>query len=117
MAKNRRYADMNVTRGLTVPSGVVSGDPVVSGFIPGVAVINRASDGKATVQLDGVYDLSVKGIDQSGNSAVAEGDIIYYVSGDTPKLSKKNTGVPFGRALGAVTSAATTTIPVQIGNR
>lgn len=114
MAKNRVYATGRQIP-LTVPSGTVSGAPVVSGQIPGVAVIDRQSDGKATVQTDGVYNLSVKGIDQSGNSAVVEGDILYHTVADTPPLSKKNTGVRFGYALEAVTSAATATIKVKVG--
>lgn len=93
-----------------------AGDPVVVGSIPGVALNATDANGKVTMKTDGVFTLSVKGIDSGGNSAVAAGDIIYYVSGDTPKLSKKATGsIRFGYALEAVASAATTTIRVKIG--
>lgn len=116
MALNRRFRDNEKTRRLVVGSGVVSGDPVVSGQSPGVCVVSYdAADGKGTVQLDGSFLLSVKGIDGSGNIAVAVGDIIYYTSGDTPKLNKKTTGVRFGYAEEVVTSGATTTIAVRVG--
>jgi hypothetical protein len=101
----------------TDPASPVSGDPVRYGQRPGVAEVTKLTDGSnlTSVQFDGEHNFSVKGVDQVGNSAVAEGDILYYVDADTPKLSKKNTGVRFGYAAGAVNSAATTTIPVIIG--
>src|SRR6266487_1814468 len=116
MARNRVRA-----RGrqllLTVASGKVSGDPVVDGQIPGVALTDRdTTTGKATVQMDGVFNLSVKGvITGPANQAVAEGDILYYTAGHTPNLDKDTGGVRFGYALAAVTSGATATIPVKIG--
>lgn len=100
----------------TDPTTPASGDPVVCGQIPGVALTNKdTNDNLTTTALNGSFRLSVKGIDGGGNSAVAAGDIIYYVSGDTPKLSKKNSGVRFGYALAAVSSGATATIAVKIG--
>lgn len=101
------------------PAVPASGDPAVVGQIPCVALGAEASGGNAagdtTFARDGSFMLSVKGIDQVGNSAVAPGDILYYVAADTPKISKKNTGVRFGYANGAVVSAATTTIEVFVG--
>jgi len=99
----------------TDPTTPASNDPVVCGQIPGVALADEDSNGLTTVALNGAFDLSVKGVDGSGNSAVAAGDIIYYTSGDTPKLNKKTTGVRFGYALAAVSSGATATIAVKIG--
>lgn len=99
----------------THPTTPVSGDPVRYGQRPGVCIVSESADGLATVKFNGEASLSVKGIDQSGNSAVVEGDILYYTDADTPPVSKKNTGVRFGYAAGAVNSAATTTIPVIIG--
>ena len=96
------------------PSAPSSGDPVRVGQIAGVAVTDEDSAGETRIMTEGVAHLSVKGIDQNGNSAVAVGDIIYYVDADTPKLSKKNTGYKFGKALGAVDSAGTATIPVML---
>jgi predicted RecA/RadA family phage recombinase len=116
MAKNRKFRDANITRDLAVASGTISGDPIVDGQLPGLALIDRQTDGRATCQLDGTFLVPVKGIDGSGNIAVAEGDIIYHTQADTPKLSKKATGVRWGIAEAAVSSGATTTIPVKVGN-
>ncbi|MGH3375991.1 MAG: capsid cement protein [Actinoallomurus sp.] len=116
MAKNVIYNDGDrLAVACTDPATPASGDPVLYGQRPGVALTSEGTDGLTSVDFKAVPNLSVKAIDGSGNSAVAEGDIIYYVSGDTPKLSKKATGVRFGYAMGAVTSAATATIPVKIG--
>lgn len=101
---------------VTHPAVPASGDPCRVGQRPGVALITEDSvDGKTTVQFDGEFRLSVKAIDGGGNSAVAVGDILYYVDADTPPLSKKNTGVRFGYASEAVTSGATAAIKVMVG--
>jgi len=105
----------------TDPATPVEGDPVLVGQIPGVALTNKIADsadpqfGKTTVKMNGAARLSVKGIDGGGNAAVAVGDIIYYVAADTPKLSKKATGVRYGYAFETVGSGATATIEVKIG--
>jgi predicted RecA/RadA family phage recombinase len=119
MAKNITFGGTNRTTAVvTSPANPVSGDAVVIGQIPGVATNNKDADGETVVALgDGQTraDLSVTGIDGVGNSAVAIGDIIYFVAGDTPALSKKATGVRFGYARQALTSGSTGTISVQIG--
>jgi len=116
MATNEVYADGNqLALAATDPTTPASGDPVVVGQIPGVALLNEQSDGKTTIKMNGVFSLSVKGVDGSGNAAVDAGDIIYYVAADTPKLSKKATGVRFGYALATVGSGATATIQVKVG--
>lgn len=116
MATNRKFS-ANSPLSVAVGTATVSGDPVVLGTMGGGVAITdyRASDGQATVDFEGVYLLSVKGINQSGNSAVVAGDALYYVAADTPKVSKKNTGVFFGWALDPVDSAATATIRVRLG--
>lgn len=116
MAKNGVYM-WTRSRPLTCtdPTTPASGDPVLCGQIPGVALANEDTAGVTTVALDGAFDLSVKGVDGSGNATVAAGDAIYYVTGDTPKLSKKTSGVLFGYALAGVTSGATATITVEVG--
>ncbi len=59
------------------------------------------------------WDVSVKAVNDSGNSAIAAGDLIYYTDADTPKLSKKQAaGVLFGIAQEAITSGSTDTIRV-----
>jgi predicted RecA/RadA family phage recombinase len=114
MATNRVHQDGRKLS-LAVGSGVVSGDPVVVGQMAGVALTDYSSvSGEATLDMGGVYDLSVKAVDNSGNVAVAIGDALYHVDGDTPKLSKKASGVFFGYALEAITSGQTATIKVRI---
>lgn len=116
MAKNRVYAEgRQLSVAVTDPDTPASGDPVVVGQLPGVALTDERPDGTTTVAFEGVFELPVRGVDSAGNSAVAVGDILYYVAADTPQLSKKNTGVRFGYALGTVTAGATATIPVKIG--
>lgn len=116
MAKNRyQGTGRKISAAATDPATPASGDPVIVGQIAGVALTAERADGTTSIDTAGVYNLSVKGIDGGGNSAVAVGDKIYYVTGDTPKLSKKNSGVFFGYALGTVTSGATATIPVKLG--
>ena len=115
MAVNRLYRRTNRSLQLDCPAGAVSGDPVIRGQIPGVLLTARDTRGVGTVALDGVFNLNVQGVDQSGNSAVVPGDRIYYTQADAVKLSKKNTGVPFGFALEAVASGnAGTVIPVEV---
>lgn len=105
------------------PASPASGDPVVFGQRPGVALVSKLTDGSnlTSVQFDGMHLLSVKGVTTAAAaSAVVEGDIIYYVPGNTPKLSKAvgDAGaVRFGYAGpgGAVNASATATIPVIIG--
>ena len=117
MAKNLIYDGCD---GIAVtcsdPATPASGDPVRFGEKCGVALINEAADGKTTVDFTPghVYDLSVKGVDGGGNSAVALGDKLYYVDADTPKISKKTTGRFIGYAMEAITSGSTDTINVML---
>lgn len=116
MAKNRVYRrGEELSLVCTDPATPNSGDPVLFGQVPGVALTTEDANGNTSVALEGVFNLSVKGVDGSGNAAVAAGDILYYVSGDTPVLSKKATGVRFGYAMAAVSSGATATIAVKLG--
>lgn len=119
MATNmRRHCTRTLTAAATDPTTPASGDPALIGQIPVVTLVKEGEGGNAatdaTFALDGSFMLSVKGVDGSGNSAVAVGDLIYYVTADTPKLSKKATGVLFGAALGTVSSGGTSTIEVLL---
>ncbi|GAA0494830.1 hypothetical protein Ade02nite_19640 [Paractinoplanes deccanensis] len=98
------------------PATPQSGDPVVCGQIPGVALTAEDANGVTTVALDGTADLLVKG-ETTTDAAIAVGDILYYDAAATPhKINKDNTnGVRFGYAMAAVASGATSTIPVEIG--
>lgn len=115
MAKNLKHFGVDGLRVVcTHPITPASGDPVRYGEMTGVALVAEDSDGYTQVDFTTgrVWDLSVKGVDGSGNSAVAVGDKIYYVDADTPVLSKKTTGRFFGFANGAVASGGTATIAV-----
>lgn len=114
--KNYQQSDDLLTIAVSDPTTPASGDPVRVGGFCGVAVANKQSDGKTVVRVRGVVNVSVKGVDGSGNSAVAIGDKLYYVDADTPKISKKATGAFFGYALGTVTSGGTAAIDVLLAN-
>lgn len=127
MAKNLIFDEGdNLSVICTQPATPASGDPVLFGDLPGIAMTDVGKGGnaptKTSVQFEGVGEFPVKGINGAGNSAVAPGDVIYYVAGDSPPLSKKATGVRFGVAMGKpdqtgnlVGSSATATIRVRIG--
>ena len=100
------------------PTTPTSGAPVRYGNMTGIALTDEGEGGniatETTVNFGPfVADLSVKGVDGSGNSAVAVGDAIWYVDGDTPKLSKKSSGYFYGIAMETVGSGETATIQVM----
>ena len=105
------------------PTTPAAGDPIRCGVETGIALTNESAagtdlSGNATGYTSvnvGPFraKFSCKGINDSGNSAIADGDTIYYVDADTPKLSKKAAGYFFGLARGIVTSGSTTTIEVD----
>lgn len=119
MATNRVQQDgQHITVACTDPAVPASGDPCRLGTLTGIALTTESQGGNPTgnTSIDtapSVWNLSVKGVDGGGNSAVAAGDSLYYVDADTPKLSKKATGVFFGWALDPITSGATATIRVR----
>ncbi len=113
MAKNLVYKDGSQLKFYT-NADLNSGDPFVVGQIPAVAMADEEEDGNVVGRMIGVFNLSVKAIDGSGNSAVVIGDKIYYVSADTPKLSKKADGILFGYALEGITAGETATIKVLL---
>lgn len=115
MAKNIIFENgEQIAVACTDPATPASGDPVILGQLPGVALINEGADGLTTIKTNGVATLSVKGTSGS-NAAIAAGDILYYVTANTPKLSVTTSGVRFGYALEPVASGATTPIRVKIG--
>lgn len=121
MAKNEVYADgTQFPASVTSPANPVSGDPVVVGQMPGVALTDKdAVTGLTLIKTNGVHLFAVKGENAAGGAvAVAAGDIVYYDAAATVKLNKDNTnGVRFGYALEAVGSGATATISVKVGYR
>lgn len=105
MAKNQHLRHAQHVS-LPVPSGTKSGDAVLVGSLPGVAITDRQSDGTATVWRDGSWNLTVDG-------AVANvGDKVYITS--TGVLNVTVTGnTLYGYAL-ATKAAAAAEIPVAI---
>jgi len=103
-----------ITVAVTHPTSPSSGDPVRMGDFCGVAAADESSDGKTPVVRRGVVDVSVKAVDEDGDSAVALFDPIYYVDADTPKLSKKDSGKLFGFALETISAGSTDTINVLL---
>lgn len=96
----------------TAPTTPASGDPVLVGQLPGVALTDEDAAGLTTVKFNGIADLAV---DAEGG-AVAVGDLLYYDTADANKLNNSASGnVRFGYALGAVDNGALATIPVKIG--
>lgn len=118
MADNLHMNDGRyLTGAATDPATPTSGDPVVLGDIPGVALTDEGDGGndagEITIDTGGVYNLSVTGEDGAGSAAVTAGDIVYLDSG-VVNVDDTN-GVRYGYALEDVSSGATTTIPVKIG--
>lgn len=100
------------------PTTPQTGGPVRFGEMTGIALTDEGEGGNIATETTvyfgpGVFDLSVKSVDDSGNSAVAVGDTIYYVDADTPKLSKKASGYFYGFAMETVEAGATATINVM----
>jgi len=116
MAKNTVYMwTESLPLVCSAPATPQSGDPVICGQIPGVALTAEDSNGVTTVAVNGTFDLSVKG-ETTTDAAIAVGDIVYYDTAATPKINKDATnGVRFGYAMAPVASGATTTIPVRVG--
>jgi len=111
MATNLRFDPGNQI--VVAKASISAGDPVVFGQVPGVALTDTDGDGNITMKTDGVYQMSVKGADGSGNAAIAVGAIIYL---DSTELNVDATnGVRWGYALQAVSSGATTSILVKVG--
>lgn len=104
MATNQRFFPGDKLT-VPVPSGTVSGTPVMVGSLPGVAVTDRDDNGEATVWFDGVWDLTVTG-------ATTVGLAVYMVDGALT-VTQGETGVLFGYAL-AVKAADAALTPVKI---
>ena len=111
MATNLRFDPGNQI--VVAKASITAGAPVVFGQIPGVALTSTDTAGNITMKTDGVYLMSVKGADGSGNAAITAGAIIYL---DSTELNVDSTnGVRWGYALEAVTSGATSSILVKVG--
>lgn len=114
MARNIVFEDFedNLSVVCDSPATPASGDVVRIGDRVGVALTDERTDGTTTVKFRCVAEVPVKGVNAGGNSAVAVNDVLYYVDGDTPHLSKKVAGTRAGLALATVGSGSTATIRV-----
>lgn len=92
----------------------LSGDPVVYGKIPGVAVSDGDSGGKVVAYLEGIFNLAVT----AAAGAIAVGDIVYFdvaQATNAAALNNTNTNVRFGYAMDAIGSGLSATIRVKVG--
>lgn len=124
MALNVKFEDGDQLAGAcTLPVTPVSGQPVVYGQRPGLALTDERTDGRTSIKFNGVAELSVVGSNSSGGTIVLYGDIVYYDGGEINKDATN--GIRYGYAYDltglataggtAVASGATTTIGVIIG--
>jgi predicted RecA/RadA family phage recombinase len=115
MALNLNRLQTRVLR--VTMADITSGSPVSIGDqIGGIALNDTQADGTVEVDIGfeaSVYNLAVKGEDGDGNAAIAVGDALYK---NSSVYNANPAGQFIGRALAAVASGATTTIPVIIGN-
>lgn len=120
MATNRIFHGVTDTLSLPVPDGTVSGDPLVIGDLPCVALTDRATSAddnpvdEATVQVypSAVFEFEVIGNDGTAGAAVAVGEAVYLQADGT--IDVDTAGTLFGYALQAVASGATTTVRVKL---
>lgn len=114
MSTNEVYKPAyNLSLVVTHPVTPLSGGIVRCGSIIGIAETDERADGTTSVYIGpGVYRLSVKAVDDGGNSPVAMYEPLYYVDADTPVLSKKASGIFAGFAWEALGSGLTGTIQV-----
>lgn len=114
MSKNEKFNDPKTLQLNVGSTALLSGAPIAVGQIPGVLETNADANSLATVATKGVYNLSVKGVNGSGNHAIALGDALFFNSGATPQVNADAGGIPFGVALAAVGSSSTLTIAVAL---
>lgn len=105
--KDGRYVN------LAVPSGITSGDPVVVGDLHGVALTDRSTSGYSAVDLSGVYDLTVTGTSQTGDTAGEIGDPV-FIDISALTLNLDSTKKFFGYLLEAVTAGGAVARHVRI---
>ena len=108
MATNQKFVDWNTWA--PVPEGTKSGDLVVVGARPGVALIDRDENGGATISWHGQFEYSVTATDE-----IVFGSVAYYNPTTKTFASAAADGfVPVGYFMGSVAASATTTIPIAL---
>ena len=120
MATNRKLEDGRFLW-LGVGASKNSGDHVLVGAIPGVALMDTDTDNETTVDTGGVYALPVTANDTADSgSAISVGAKLYYDDGSSGLTAGELTpdetnGTFFGYALEAVSSGDDATIKVKVG--
>jgi predicted RecA/RadA family phage recombinase len=112
MAKNRVFAKGDKLQ-LPVPENTVSGQALVIGDLPCVAVTDRDKNGLASVQTDGVWRFTVKGKNKAGNTKIEVGKKVFMKGGEINANNEE--GVFFGYVLEEVASGATSEVLVKVG--
>ena len=122
MATNRVFADgtqfsVEPTEHIGAETAVESGDAILFGELPGVALTDEDDD-EVTAQFDGVFELEVHGDDGSDTesaTAITAGDIVYFDASGDNELNVASGETRFGYALEGVDSGEKTVIKVKIG--
>lgn len=112
MALNRKR-EKATQLSLPVPEGTESGDPLLVGDLPCVALVDRNDDGESTCQTDGSFVLSV----DADAAAIEIGDEL-FTDGAGAVTNDDDSGANghFGYALGAVDNTESDSIEVKIGH-
>lgn len=97
----------------THPTTPTSGQPLVHGQRPGVALTDEHADGRVSAQFDGVFELAVVGANGSGGTVVLDGDILYYDGGEINKDATN--GIRYGYAYNPLATAAAGTLVASGG--
>ena len=92
---------------LPVASGTVSGDAVLVGCIPGVAVTDRDSDGNATVKIAAA---PVVEISLASAVVTSAGTALYITSAGVVSATSAANSAVFGAALEAKSSGSAKTV-------
>jgi predicted RecA/RadA family phage recombinase len=100
------------TKSVPVPEGTKSGDPVIIGVLPGVAVIDRQANGKATVKFStGSYRMTVIGKKEAEEKQIKVGEKVFLKEG---KLSADTGGTLWGYVMEEVAKGKTAEVEVKL---
>lgn len=110
MAKNIRV-EHATSYTLPVPAGTTSGDPVLVGVIPGVAITDRDADGNATVKIAGgaVVDLEL-----ASAVVTAPGSVLFVTSAGVVSATSAANSAVYGAALSTKAAGAAATVTVLL---
>lgn len=119
MATNREFTDGQYLP--VIPTDHIggaadpqSGDPILLGVLPGVALTDADADDEVTADFGGVYRLDVHGHDgATTDTAIDAGDPVFF-DGTADELNANSGATLFGHALDDVAAGATTETRVKI---